>query len=365
MALNYLKLGEEKKLNEIVLVGSHDAGITAGAVYAQTQTLDIHGQALAGVRFFDLRIAAFSTGSSWIPGSSKVELKAFHADDALRFRHTSVREVVDLPGSTRPRVESSKLLAGAQGLGLYNMLLDAKKFVTDQPGEFLILKFDKCTNWALIADMCIEVLKGIMYVVRGNINKRSLSDLRGKVVVAFMEEGYKLLTPEQKENVRLMVNLYKGGTYLDDFNGLQYWGSGGTSATNLHRKRTKINENIVKQTRIIGPPIVDAYEAAHAGRNAQVMGMMYWTSTGLFSSIRARDSLMWNLEIKKDLSEFVRKRMPPYMNTNSPASASAQKRFMPNIVMIDFADESRCKEIYDFNTIPALQLSEMPDQGRQ
>lgn len=47
-----------KQLNQIVFPGSHDAGIYGqGKDNVITQSLDIAGQANAGVRFFDLRIA--------------------------------------------------------------------------------------------------------------------------------------------------------------------------------------------------------------------------------------------------------------------------------------------------------------------
>ena len=53
----YYRLGAEKRLNEIVMAGSHDAGITRGGGNAMTQKYDILGQTIAGVRLFDLRIA--------------------------------------------------------------------------------------------------------------------------------------------------------------------------------------------------------------------------------------------------------------------------------------------------------------------
>ncbi len=56
----YIELGPDKQLNEIVFAGSHDAGISGGGSNAKTQSLDILGQAQAGVRFFDVRVAAQS-----------------------------------------------------------------------------------------------------------------------------------------------------------------------------------------------------------------------------------------------------------------------------------------------------------------
>ena len=59
-------------------------------------------------------------------------------------------------------------VGGAKGGELYNMLAEAKAFVSAGPGakEFLMLKFDKSTNWPLIADACIDVLGTYIYAPR-------------------------------------------------------------------------------------------------------------------------------------------------------------------------------------------------------
>jgi hypothetical protein len=74
--IKYSKLGTDKQLNQIVMAGSHDAGITGGMWNVKTQSLNIGEQAAAGVRVFDLRIAAQNT--SILGNGSKVELKAYH-----------------------------------------------------------------------------------------------------------------------------------------------------------------------------------------------------------------------------------------------------------------------------------------------
>ena len=71
--IQYYKLGAEKRLNEIVMAGTHDAGITKGKWNAKTQKLNIRGQADAGVRIFDLRIAG-----SAAPVFGDVKLKTYH-----------------------------------------------------------------------------------------------------------------------------------------------------------------------------------------------------------------------------------------------------------------------------------------------
>jgi hypothetical protein len=42
--INYYELGKRRKLHEIVVAGTHDAGITSGRSGVQTQTLDIGGR---------------------------------------------------------------------------------------------------------------------------------------------------------------------------------------------------------------------------------------------------------------------------------------------------------------------------------
>jgi hypothetical protein len=69
----YLQGLGKLRLNEVVIPGSHDAGIyEEGKSNVRTQTLSIFGQACAGCRFFDLRIALQSTGSG------KYEHRAYH-----------------------------------------------------------------------------------------------------------------------------------------------------------------------------------------------------------------------------------------------------------------------------------------------
>ena len=75
--ITYHDLGPQKKLYQIVVAGSHDAGITSGEKNEKTQSQGIGGQAQAGVRVFDLRIRAFATTDT-VKGVKMVEMKAYH-----------------------------------------------------------------------------------------------------------------------------------------------------------------------------------------------------------------------------------------------------------------------------------------------
>ncbi|HEY0777290.1 MAG TPA: hypothetical protein VGD56_04910, partial [Gemmatirosa sp.] len=172
MPINYNSLGPDRQLNEIVFAGTHDAGINSGAASARTQSLDIRGQAAAGVRIFDLRVAAAGVAGT---GPKRVELKAYHG---ITSDKTAQRLIMGGDGAVRQEtLVRTKMKGGNFGMSLLDMLQDARDFVENEgQTEFLLLKFDKCTNWPLIAEACVSVLggtrgsHGVLYPNGGNLN---------------------------------------------------------------------------------------------------------------------------------------------------------------------------------------------------
>jgi hypothetical protein len=378
--IKYSDLGAHRRLNEIVMAGSHDAGITGGDKNAQTQTLDIGQQARAGVRFFDLRIAAFAT-NQLENGVKKVEMRAFHADGMLHKVENKTRGVVGATGTAT--VERSKLRGGTdKGLGLAEMLDDAFDFVSsaDFSGEFLILKFDKCTNWKLIAAMCQARLGQKLYTGGGNLNTKTLAQLAGKVIVAFMPEGYAQLDVNERVGITPIKNLYKPPANYDPaVAGLQYWGAGGTDPMNGKTQNGKMQENIAKQSKIMRSATMGvkvkkhlqfarSVEYQNGAASPHAMGMMYWTTTGLLASIKSRNDNLWTaknrlglsemwLNMFMDFAEYLQNALPNNINLASYSSGGTLKMFMPNIVMIDFADDDKCQYIYDLNNLAAVRLA--------
>jgi len=348
--ITYYELGKKKQLNEIVVAGTHDAGITGGGSGVQTQTLDIMGQARSGVRFFDIRVAAAVSTRS---GNPVAELRAFHADDKVVMKLD--RKLV-LKGGTAPvDVKQSKLAGGAFGLGLTDMLQQARNFVHSDIGrdEFLMLKFDKCTNWAHIADACWRTLGLSLYTAGGNLNIKTLEDLRGKVIVLFSKSGLTEV-PGSPKGILTFKNLSaEGATYERKYDGLQYYGKGGTSPFN---PIDKVKQNVKKQSKLM--------QGAGALGNPEVIGMMYWTTTGLIESIKKRDDGMWdapNVAKMKSLwtqglGDFVNARVS-LPSSNPLAQAQQRRSFFPNIVMIDFADDTKCQRIRDLNDLTAQHLA--------
>jgi hypothetical protein len=98
-----------------------------------------------------------------------------------------------------------------------------------------------------------------------------------------------------------------------------------------------------------------------------VMGMMYWTSTGLLESIKERNKKMWDIDPdshrslksvwEKLLVESISLRTGN-INGAEYAAGGILKVYMPNIVMIDFADNTKGQIIKEFNTIAATRLVE-------
>lgn len=340
MAVTYRNY-QNKPINELVFAGTHDAGINTGSGNEKTQTLDIGGQAAAGARIFDLRVAVRSSGLK----NSGV-LKAYHGQGMHKV------------------VGGNQLMAGTWGSGLEGMLQDARRFVTTKSSEFLFLKFDHCKNWDQIAAMCVDVLGNSIYTGGGNLNIKTAGALAGKVIVLFSNAGLqKIGGANPGAGILGIKSLYeKGGsqkTYNPDYVGLQYHGKGGTSAMNGKSDDKKLGENVKKQKTIINSA------RSINGGDPQVMGMMYWTTTGLFRNIKSRDRFNWSsagfgdgmIKLWLDgMGEYINDNLPLYIARDKFGSGSLMKRFMPNFVMIDFADAQRCQTIFDLNELTGTKL---------
>jgi hypothetical protein len=65
---------------------------------------------------------------------------------------------------------------------------------------------------------------------------------------------------------------------------------------------------------------------------------------------------MW-LNMFMDFAEYLQNALPDNINLASYSSGGTLKMFMPNIVMIDFADDDKCQYIYDLNNLAAVRLA--------
>jgi len=362
MPVTYYDLGAGRRLHELVFAGTHDSGITGGGRNARTQTDGIHGQAVAGARIFDLRVAGHGTGS--VQGNKTVTLQTYHADPSLQ-KHEAKTRSLHRTG-VQHDLTRTKLKGGAWGDSLSAILDEARRYVEQtEPTEFLLLKFDKCQNWSLIADACMARLGPVLYTGGGNINTRTLQDLAGSVVVLFSRTGLQAMGGA-RPGIMGFVNLNgvdtPGAQYDPQFDGLQYLGKGGTSAMNGKFDRGKMDDNIRKQTGIIRQ-----LSGSVHGSAPEVLGMIYWTSTGFLRSIRKRDDYMWrqrggNRSRLTDLwtgglEEAITARLPQHLDPTQYAASGQLKVFMPNFVMVDFMDDVKGQFIKDLNDVAAVSLT--------
>ncbi len=382
MTVTYYDEYHNKRLCEVVFLGSHDAGIDKGNANTKTQTEGIGAQARKGARFFDLRIAAFSNRSS------SVSLRAYHDETKIK-SHVSSHVTQNLKTLDRQghlvvkknqNMEIHNTMGGAKGGGLYTMLLEAKAFVSAGEGstEFLLLKFDKSTNWPMIAEACIDILGAYIYVPpegKANLNECTLEDLRGKVIVLFTNDGCKAcgLTAMEREERGILEwkNLYSGkkespGGYSREFVGLQYYGKGGTSREGKGQSG-KIWMNSDAQTRLMkgeGSFTTEKTEGqasrsgAHAGVDPNVVGVMYWTTTGgITEDIRKRNNKMWTQPHQQMLVACTGLATEMAPSNANLGGGNDVKRFMPNIVMVDFVTEHQGRLVKALNTKSAAQIN--------
>lgn len=391
MAVTYYDEYSDKRLCEVVLLGSHDAGIDKGNSNTRTQTEGIGAQALKGARFFDLRIAAFSNSSG------TVSMRAYHDDTKIKNHVSShVSQQLKTLNSTGQLVvkriqdmEIHKTLGGAKGGGLYTMLSEAKAYVTGAEGstEFLLLKFDKSTNWPLIREACIEVLGDSIYRPAGdkaNLNECTLADLSGSVIVLFTNDGCTACglnaLERRQRGILEWKNLYSGkkespGGYRRDFVGLQYYGKGGVSKEGKGQTG-KIWMNSEAQNKLMkgqGTYTTEKTETqaarsgAHAGVNPNVVGVMYWTTTGPSTGgIHERNNKMWTQPHQQMLvacTGLATEMAPANLNVGQGGAANVVKSFMPNIVMVDFVTEHQGRLVKALNTKSATEINQVINAG--
>lgn len=362
MPIRYRSYGADKRLSELVFAGSHDASITSGASSAQTQDLDIAGQADAGVRLFDLRILARKVDG----GATMV---GYHGLTGGKGKGTFANKIT---GKTHD-VKTNSSIQGEFGLPLAGMLRQARKFVEDTD-EFLIFKFDKSTNYALIAEYCVRLLGDTVYKPIGvEFSKLTLDDLKGKVVCVFKDDALGEMKPYTAADGILGFKSLKGeknsvGTYDPNYPGLQYYGKGGTDWKKIYQSnkmKMKDNEGIQKK-------MLMAMAKQQDDDAANVLGMMYWTSTGFTSSIRKRnEDTMWGATGVRRMGELWRQGLEASIATQlerdrvrvmEHGGIRRIKAYFPNIIMIDFADAGKCQTIADLNTAVDARLASAYDQ---
>ncbi len=358
----YLANYQHKRLHDVVIPGAHDAGVyTDNADNVQTQTLDIAGQATAGCRFFDCRIAAHRIK---VDGHSRYIHTAYHLNDNMVNDHK-----VTKPTAPVGSYQTMRNLGGWGGT-LTTMLHQAKNFVTNNGTEFIILKFSKCFNWQEVAEVVEQTLGNKRYLGGGNLNNKRVSELAGTVVTIYDEGARRDLDPYINQlnaaatphGILYSRSLFDKKTkmskhYERGFEGLQYFGK--FSSTD------DVGQNTAKQRKTF---------TKGAATNVEVLGMMYWTTTGVFGDIQTRNAQMWTQTNVSALQQTWRAGLESAITDRFGSELDIARRmvdqgharnghrlkaFMPNIVMMDFVDRAKCDTIDALNTVAAQELAKL------
>ena len=297
------------RLNELMMPGSHDAGMyVEGSEKAITQSLEIHGQLQAGSRYFDLRVCQTFQGP-W----------TYHG-------------AVDYGGS------------------LEAILKDVARFMTANPEETVFLKFRSYALNDLVPtiDMVKRLLDPYLYKTQTvpNFATLQLSLLKGRVIVA--------LTPVYYTDPNIVLMAMRMANPVVPFN----VGTPPTlpSATEgLFPYQDYGNEDTGADT----PPASDAclgvYDAYahnsefavmrtdqrkkwshHKGHNKNYLFLLSWTLTGSTDNVLDLDLL----------SNTANPQLPAELHT---LGTHAARDGQPNIVYLDQVEPWICKAIIDRN----------------
>jgi hypothetical protein len=167
-------LDDGKKLSEIIMPGSHDAGVfesgkaNAGVFGSKASAICQSGgldkQLEAGSRFFDLRArlvrAENTLGNVAKPPTDDIDY------GRARFFHGGAK-------------------TGTKGGGVAEELEHVKAFLKANKGEFCILRFTKTASPNAVENLVNQVLGDVLYKKPGNIAKHDVGGMRGKAIAVF------------------------------------------------------------------------------------------------------------------------------------------------------------------------------------
>ncbi len=169
-------MGRNLSLSEIVMPGSHDAGVfedqqTNAGIFgskkaAICQNGGLRSQLETGSRLFDLR-ARLVRETNLIGDGNNPFKNASNIDKGrVRFYHGGKK-------------------LGTKGGGVANQLKEVKAFLQDNPTEFCILRFTKTQCPNAVTNLVYEILGDMLYTAGGNLAKHKVDLMRGRVLAIF------------------------------------------------------------------------------------------------------------------------------------------------------------------------------------
>jgi hypothetical protein len=311
------------RLHEIVIPGSHDAGVYNGLQsaggsplsWAQCQTGNINQQALDGSRMFDLRMFIHNIGG----GQWTVQAGHF-------------------PGSGSVKV-------GAYGGGLHSVLQDAGNFVNLHHTEFLILRFTKtnCVD-AMVAEvrqLAQHVPPMQVYTGLTNIANTRVNTLAGHLVLVFDDEFQTLLNTnttfqQQRQPGAVLpvgVNHYNFHWNLLFFDKYPTINARGLTTCGIYADSSDTEKVYEAAKRAAAD-----HHQNHAGDRDRHLHFVYWQNTIKAGDIGAATGGPKGAHATLDL--FAKEAVANVLNGHWD---------IPNVISHDFVSQATCTKIIDIN----------------
>jgi hypothetical protein len=318
------QIPDTKWLRQIVMPGSHDAGVYGTA---QTSTRGVPGfvsnptrqivcqhsdfgrQALAGSRFFDCRVFLKKTRDA--TGAKTYEQRLGHF----------FKEKVPL---------SKQPTAGGYGGALTAIVSQALDFVIANPSEFIILRFSHTYHPAECINAIKEVIAsnpaypGVVYKQTGNIATKTIGSLRKKVIMVFDEKFNHNITPG--EGIHRFKKFSADADYID---GLSTCGNFASTSDvkKVHTESMKGVEKHVKE---------------HVGK-AGHLHFIYWQQTGgdVYKTTTApkKDGQEWTGGAHSNMGDCLYELWQQTTVNVKPA----------NVISHDFVSAETCEKIIRLN----------------
>ncbi|MCF6281465.1 MAG: hypothetical protein L3J28_04505 [Candidatus Polarisedimenticolaceae bacterium] len=294
-------MGRDLSLSEIVMPGSHDAGVfedqqtNAGILGSKKaaicQSGGLKSQLEAGSRLFDLRARLVRQTNLIGDGNSPFEPTTSVDKGRVRFYHGGKK-------------------LGTKGGGVAEQLEEVKAFLQDNRTEFCILRFTKTQCPNAVTNLVNEILGDLLYTAGGNLAKHKVDRMQGRVIAVF--DG-----SFNYHNQRTGFHNYAKKEACESGLGIAGSYAGSRFARLVVRNQTSKLKKYVKKN-LSGDRLYAWYQTQTYSTNIKST-----TSGGVGSRARVK-SLRDKLKNDADYESI-------------------------NIVMMDFVDNYKCRHIYRRN----------------
>jgi len=343
------QIDASKHLYELVIPGSHDAGVyrdtsVVGAhkdisvkeslvkpEWVRCQSSSIYNQAMAGSRFFDCR----------------VYLRSFPVKKYVNGKLVKEQQVPTLGHFFR---DTKSGQGGGYGGSLATVINDAISFVRGHTSEFLILRFShtKCPDQ--VANVLEEIYDNNgadQYILTGDVNiaQARLASVRGKVIMIFDSKFNKQRLQTYSEKPKW----YQRGVKQKQGRGLAAKGmhlftkytAGKPPGNGLCTCGAFANTGDMAKVEKKSLEAVKAHRD-HGSENDHLC-FVYWQMTG------------GNVEQKAKSDTGTHAKMQDFLYDCMKACGNA----LPNVISHDFVCEESCNPIIRLNTERKAMMSEV------